>query len=363
MSDSKKIKDLMSRMVEMSPEAPDFPDGVQTARPAQRYRSSAWVFAVAGMAVIVLALPFVLWQGGRDPVAGDPTTPTTVPQATTTTTTPETSSSVPTATPAVRAPWPVFLVQEPTGSPTGNPSLVAFYPVLTPGSDPSVLDSLRAPEDVLFELHNLPVSLPPGFSNAVPDGVKILRKSFQTTAEGLTRVTLDMNREFLAGAGGLLADVTMLNQIIFTTLQFEVHEVLFTVEGSPVEAYGMEGISLLDPVDSRSFIDELNPILLTEAVFIDSDGVLNVRGWANVFEAALSWHIDAGPAAWPAYSGNVMSSCGTGCWGTFEITADLGDRDGDWSSYELWVYSDSAHDGSPTMVVKVPFSAIRILTD
>jgi hypothetical protein len=303
---------------------------------------------------VVLALPFVLWQGGHDPVAGDPTTPTTVPQATTTT--PDTSSTVPTAT--VRAPWPVFLIQDPTGSPTGNPALVAFYLGLNPGSDPSVFDSLRAPEDVLFGLHGLPVSLPPGFSTQVPDGVKILRKSFQTTSEGLTRVTLDMSREFLAGAGGLLADVTMLNQIIFTTLQFEVHEVLFTVEGSPVEAYGMEGISLLDPVDSRSFIDELNPIILTEAVFIDPDGVLNVRGWANVFEAALSWHIDAGPAATPAYSGHVMASCGTGCWGAFEITADLSGREGDWSSYELWVYSDSALDGSPTMVVKVPFSSI-----
>lgn len=354
MREDDRMREFVGRVVEMSPEPADFLE--ESPRPALPRRSGAWVVAVAGLAAVALVLPFVLWQGGRDPVAGDPTTPTTAPQATTT---PDTSSSVP--TPTARAPWPVFLVQDPTGSPTGNPSLVAFYPGLTPGSDPSVLDSLRAPEDVLFGLHGLPVSLPPGFSNAVPAGVEILGKSFQTTAEGLTRVTLDMNREFLAGAGGLLADVTMLNQIIFTTLQFEVHEVLFTVEGSPVEAYGMEGISLLDPVDTRSFIDELNPIVITDPVIIDTEGTLTVRGWANVFEAALSWQIYVGPAALPAHSGHVTASCGTGCWGTFEITADLGGREGDWSSYELWVYSDSALDGSPTMVVKVPFSSIRAM--
>ncbi len=356
MSDRNKIKDLLNRMVAMSPEAPVYPDDIPTVQPVRPRRSGAWVFAAAGLTVVALALPFVLWQGGGDPLAGETTTTTSMPSSTTSS---DTNQPAPTAW----APWPVFLVQSPTGSYTGNPAIVAFYLGLAPGGDPAVLDSIRAPEDVLFNLHDLPLSLPPGFANAVPDGVKILRKSFETTGEGLTRVTLDMSPEFLAGAGGLLADVTMLNQIIFTTLQFEVHEVLFTVEGSPVEAFGLEGISLLDPVNTLSFIDELNPIIITEPVVIDSDGILTVRGWANVFEAALSWQVYDGPVALPAHSGHVTASCGTGCWGTFEITADLSGREGDWSSYELWVYSDSALDGSPTMVVRVPFSAIRVLTN
>lgn len=352
-----KMRDLMRRVGDMAPSPPDFPEDVPTLQPVRR-RSGAWVYAAgAAAAAGLLAVPFLLWMGSLNgPVATSPdfTVPTTVPTSSPTVTAPVPGPSVG---------WPVFLVQTPSGSPTGNPALVSFLLNLAPGSDPALVSGMNAPEDILFALDRIPVVLPPGFTSAVPEGVRIVGKRFEVNSEGTTRVVLDMNPAFLAGNGGLLADFTMLNQIIFTASQFEVGEVLFTVEGQPVEAFGSEGLSLVDPVNAQTFIEYLNPIIISDPVYIDSDGILTVRGWANVFEAAISWQVYVGPAALPAHSGNVTATCGTGCWGSFEILEDLGGREGDWSSHELWVYTDSALDGSPTMVVSLPFTAIRVLTD
>jgi hypothetical protein len=130
--------------------------------------------------------------------------------------------------------------------------------------------------------------MPEGFRTVIPDDVEVVEQSFETTSEGLSRTVLEMNEAFLEGAGGLLGDMTMLNQIIHTASQFDVDEVLFTVGGEPIEAYGSEGLSLVDPVDGATFIEYLNAIFLDEPVVVGAAAAPHVAGWANVFEAALT---------------------------------------------------------------------------
>lgn len=355
MSNEKKIRDLLARMVSMTPPPPPFPE--ETINVSQRSdaprRSPALIFGVAAVMVAALAVPLLLSNFGDQPVGGDSTTTTTtaveptttVPEPTTTTT-----DSTTTTQPAevLLASWPVYLVQPSDDG--GNPSLVPFEVSVFEGQG-IALDEVDSPEDMLFNLEELSFEIPAGFESFVPDGVEIVGKSFESTNEGLTRVVLDMNEAFLAGAGGHLADVTMLNQIVWTTLQFEVAEVLFTVGGRSVTAFGSEGISLVDPIDTSEFLDEINPIILRAPVSFRSGSELVVTGIANVFEATLSYRVTG-----TDIEGFTTASCGTGCWGEFEILVEAPDGVPAGAILEIFVHS--AQDGSPTNVVRIPMDVI-----
>ena len=181
-----------------------------------------------------------------------------------------------------------------------------------------------------------------------PGGVEIVGKTFETTDDGLTRAVLDMNEAFLDGAGGLLGDFTMLNQIIFTTLQCEVSEVRFTVGGEPVTEFGSEGLSLVDPVDTSTFRDELNPILVTSPV-VATDEEYQVSGVANVFEATVAYRVVG-----TDFEGFVTATCGTGCWGHFEMSVP---RSAVGPGSMLEIFTHSAQDGSPLHMVRIPLDA------
>ena len=152
----------------------------------------------------------------------------------------------------------VFLVQSPENSFPGNPALVPFFAMAEaePG-DPQALAALRL-------LTGDGLALPPGFQTMIPDAVEVV---------GVTRspsdqlITVDMNQAFVDGAGGLLADFTMLNQLIFTAGDGEeISEVLFTVGGEPVTAFGSEGLDLSQPLGRDAFLDQLNSVNLDSAV-------------------------------------------------------------------------------------------------
>lgn len=356
MSSERKIKDLLARMVSMSPQPPPYPQEiVMTQEKSPARRNPALIFGVAALAVVALALPLFLWNNQGDPVGGVTTTTMAPVGSTSTTTTPgSTSTTVPgstTTTDAGRevvAVWPVFFTQEPEGSNTGNPALVPFD-VRVYADDDIANDLTDSPEDLLFNLDLLSFEVPEGFVTAIPKGVDVVGKSFETTDEGLTRAVLDMNEAFLEGGEGLLGDFTMLNQIIYTTLQFEVAEVRFTVGGEPVTEFGSEGLSLVDPLDTATFRDELNPVILIEPLSIDANGMLNVTGVANVFEATVNYQLTGSDI------GHTMASCGTGCWGLFEFDLDVSAVD--LASGRLQVFTQSAQDGAPIYVVTIPLSA------
>lgn len=343
MSYEKKMKDLMARMISMSPEPPPYPEETPMARHQEpSRRRPALVFVGAAVLVIALAVPLLLFTGGGDPdvIA---TTTTTVPVTTTTegpTTTTEGETSTTMAALPVWSHPGLFLYQSPESSFVGNPALV-----------PVILEVDSMDPDIVFTdaLAALGTNLPAGLANAIPSGVSIL--TTQTDGEA---IVADMNEAFLDGAGGLLADMTMLNQLIYTlTYSDPDASVLFTVNGQPVETFGSEGLILTEPVGRDDFVDQLHVINVTQPIVETEDGWV-VTGIANVFEASLVLNVlDADGNQ--THEEFVNASCGTGCWGDFEAVVDSNLITPGESSIQLFQYS--AENGEPVDVVTIAIPA------
>jgi hypothetical protein len=355
-SDDRKMKELVDRLVAMSPEPPPFPEEVSVT---QREESSKMrpilVFAGAALVVLLAAgIPLLLARSGGEvePVATSTSTTvastvTTAPGATTTTgaapttTAPEVTTTLP-AIPVEEEEVVLYAVQSPENSFTGNPALVALRGVVLPDQAPT--DS--APFTGLYALTFEGLFLPDGFTNMVPPAVDILGVSSSDHT-----VNVDMNEAFLAGSGsGLLGDFTMLNQLIYTaTVEGGFEDVLFTVNGEPVTAFGSEGLGLTEPVGRDAFLDQVNSVNVDSPLNGSGDDPLSVTGFANVFEATVSLEVvDA--------SGTVVledfatATCGTGCWGAYEFSVDYPFVGGE----TVRVFWHSAEDGSPSDVVSIP---------
>lgn len=313
-------------------------------------RRPVLVFAGAAALVALLAVPLLLFTGGEDPVAVPSSTTTstiasstTIPPTTTTTAGPTTTSTVEPM--ASRWTGTVFLYQTPEDSNLGNPALVPVSLDLTGVTANEEFTAALAA--IGPELPELPYQL----SNAVPADVQVLSQSSMETDSGLV-LTFDMNEAFLEGAGGLLADMTMLNQLIYSATEPFLADasVLFTVNGEPVEAFGSEGLVLTDPVTRDSFIEELAPIFLTEPT-METENVWVVAGRANTFEAALTVRIldDSGTVV---HEEPAMATCGSGCWGEFGVGIDVDLIVPGESAVQLLTYSPE--NGEPTNVITVP---------
>lgn len=350
MSYEKKMKELLGRLVAMSPEPPPYPEEMTMATEQSPKRPRpALVFVGAALLVAALAVPVILLTADDAPV-GVGTTTTTVTPASSTTTTPVESTTVTTVpettttTVPVASEWSgtVFLYQAPENSFKADPALVPLTLQVT-----DLTGSLRPGDMFTSALTALGAGLPDGFENAIPGDVEIVGLSTTETGD----VLADMNEAFLDGAGGLLADFTMLNQLIYTlTFADPDQEVLFTVNGEPVEAFGSDGLVLTSLVGRDSFQEELALIYLTVPV-ADDGGEYLVEGLANAYEASLWVNVlDAdGTVVHEEY---VMALCGTGCWGEFSATIDAGLIVPGESSIRAFTYS--AEDGSISDAITVP---------
>lgn len=352
MSD-KKIEDLLRRLVAMSPEPPPYPEEIQVTNKITRRPSPMLVFAGAVAAVAALAIPLLLVFGGGPPDAVGSTTTT---QSVSTTdpsvdsTVPGPTTTVPSTSTTVLAPsiWSgtVFLHQTPENSFLGNPALV---PVRLEVTDPSGSVNEQTPFTDILSL--LGEGVPSPYENSIPADVRITSVSVGSDGSGNEVLIADMSSSFLDGAGGLLADVTMLNQLVYTlTNETAFDSVLFTVDGEPVEAFGSEGIVLTDPVSRETYIDELALIFVSDPI-LEVEHVFSVFGRANTFEASLSVKVlDADGE--PVYEEFLNATCGSGCWGEFGIgiSSDLIEPGS--SAIQLLEYS--AEDGSPQNVLTIP---------
>lgn len=331
----RRMKDLMARVVDMAPEAPPFPEHTVTLSPAPPRRSMRPMLAAAAAAaaVLLVALPLLLLggEGGVDPAATTvPASVTTVPDTPTTTTAQPLEATLRVT---------IYLTQEPDNPLQGNPALV---PVATLGiaseGQPASLSALRA-------LLDPALTPPPGLQDLIPDEVAVL----DVTEDGDT-ITVDMNQAFLAGSGtGLLGDVTMLNQLIYTATQGNPEAgVIFTLEGQTPGPYGSDGL-LLDTAVTRDHFrsDHLNSVIVTTPVGPEST---ELSGVARVFEATVSLEIrDA--------AGEVVDTqftevtCGSGCWGPYSFTLDpeLLEPAG-----VVRVFWHSPENGDPTDIVTIP---------
>jgi germination protein M len=177
----------------------------------------------------------------------------------------------------------------------------------------------------------------PAMYTSVPAGTRFLGLRIENAI-----ATVDLSREFEAG-GGMQSVRGRLAQVVYTLTQFPtVHDVRFELDGEPATTFG--GVSLDRAFDRADFADAL------PAIFVDRPawgGVLGnpgrVTGLANVFEATFRVAVLDG-AGRVLTDQRAMALCGTGCWGTFDVTVSYSVPTAGWGT--LRVYDLSAKDGS-----------------
>ncbi len=348
-NDDQRMKDLTNRVVAMSPEPPPFPEEVTMTTPARKTTMKPLtVFAAAAVVVLLgFGIPFLLMNGGTPPVAGpDTTTTTSTPVETTTTSGLTTTTTEAILVPGAEVGVPVFLFQSPENSFLGNPALI---PVLLPVELPEDADDTEAIKAAINTLGDPDLTMPTVWMNAVPAGVEALDVR---RADGTDNaLIIEMNEAFLAGAGGVLADFTMLNQLIYTATTLEgIEEVHFIVNNEPIVAFGSEGLGLESSVNRETFQEHLGLIYLTEPVVADGDGAMQIVGISNTFEATVNLIVRNG-AGDIVHEAFTSATCGTGCWGDFEFTIDEALVDAD---TRIQILEFSAEDGDPANMITVP---------
>jgi hypothetical protein len=354
-NDDQRMKDLTNRVVAMSPEPPPFPEEVTMTTPARKTTMKPLtVFAAAAVVVLLgFGIPFLLMNGGEPPVAGPDTTTTTTstPVETTTTSGLSTTTTPVDSGPGAEVGVPVFLFQSPENSFLGNPALVPTLFAVELSGDADDTDAVKA---AINTLGDPDLSLSSIWMNAVPEGVEALEVR---RADGTDNaLIIEMNEAFLDGAGGLLADFTMLNQLIYTATALEgIEEVHFVVNNEPIVAFGSEGLGLESSVNRETFQEHLGLIYLTEPIVADGDGTMQIVGISNTFEASVNLIVRNG-AGEIVHEAFTSATCGTGCWGDFEFTIDEALVDAD-STIQILEFS--AEDGDPANVITVPVTVIE----
>jgi spore germination protein GerM len=187
----------------------------------------------------------------------------------------------------------------------------------------------------------------PAMYTVVPDGTRFLGL---TISNGVA--TVNLSKEFESG-GGSASVLGRLAQVVYTLTQFPtITGVMFQLDGQPVTTFSGEGVVLDHAVGRSDYTDFLPAIWVDRPAW---GGVLGnpgrVTGLANVFEASFHLQLldalDHSLVDVPA-----MASCGTGCWGTFDVTLDYRVATAQWGT--LRVYDLSAQDGSRQHVVEYP---------
>lgn len=192
----------------------------------------------------------------------------------------------------------------------------------------------------------------PQILTLIPVGTKLLGIEI---SGGLA--TVDLSAEFATLSSDDAWDLGMfelrgrLAQVVYTLTQFTaVDRVNFKLDGKPVKVlFGMadpdngssEAIVLDKPVTRATYRERYLPL-----IFVDRPAwgasLLNpgrVTGLANVFEAqfriALLDRNDKVLVDVP-----VVASCGTGCWGRFDVTLLYNVSKAQWGTLRVWDISE-----------------------
>jgi len=264
-----------------------------------------------------------------------------------------TSSVTPTATPS----------EEPTGLPTDDGSSTA---TIVPAKPVSLRVYLTRGEKIGVTTRVVPATkaVASAAIKELLEGPTAEEKAFGlgtvipigTRLRGVTvnsgTATVDLTGDFDSG-GGTLSMTMRLAQVVYTLTQFPtVDRVLFKIDGVPVSVFGGEGLLIGTP-QTRGDYEDVTPAILVESPTPGqaAKSPLRVTGTANTFEATFMAEIrdDKGKIL---KQGFQMATSGTGTRGTFDFriafpigTTQMG---------SLVVYENSAQDGSPINVVKIP---------
>jgi hypothetical protein len=117
------------------------------------------------------------------------------------------------------------------------------------------------------------------------------------------------------------------------------------LDGRPVSTFSGEGLVLPKPMTRSSFRDDVLP-----AIFVDRPAYgaamaspARITGLANVFEAQFRVAILDGHRR-TLVSRSVTATCGTGCWGRFDVTLRYRVSLAQWGWLRVWDLSEK--DGS-----------------
>ncbi len=175
-------------------------------------------------------------------------------------------------------------------------------------------------------------------SSAIPDRTLLLGL---TIDDGVA--TVDLSREFESG-GGSMSMFGRIAQVVYTLTQFStVEQVLFRLDGEPVEVFSGEGILLADPVGRDDYLDMVPTILVDRPAYGGELGnPARLVGVAIVFEATFQVAIVDADGVILAET-TAMTDEGN-AWGDFDVTIPYQVERPQMGSLIVWVYS--ARDGS-----------------
>lgn len=280
----------------------------------------------------------------------EPTTttlaPTTTSSTTTTTTKPTTTTSSTTTTivPAGATQVVIYLMMDDVGETTvAGPTLV---PVLR-DIDRTVGVAGAAMQALLKGPTSGEADSVPGLSTAIPTDSEFLGVRIE---DGIA--TVNLSHEFETG-GGTFSMSARLAQVVYTLTRFPTIEaVSFELDGEPVTVFSSEGLIIDHPL-TREDGQSLLP-----AIFVDRPvhgGTLTnparITGEANVFEA-MFWVTIVDNDGLILAEEPVMASCGTGCWGTFDVTIPYEVDEAQLGAVIVW--AASPRDGSQIDVREYP---------
>ena len=195
----------------------------------------------------------------------------------------------------------------------------------------------------------------PQILTLIPAGSKLLGIEI---SGGLA--TVDLSAEFAslspddAWDEGIFSLRGRLAQVVYTLTQFStVDRVNFKLEGKPVTVFTSEEIVLDKPVTRATYRDRYLPL-----IFVDRPAwgaaLLNpgpVAGLANVFEGQFRIAVlDRNDKV--LVDTPVLASCGTGCWGEFDVTLSYRVSTSQWGTLRVWDISE--YSGKPAAVREYP---------
>jgi hypothetical protein len=187
-----------------------------------------------------------------------------------------------------------------------------------------------------------------GLGTALPPGTKLLGIAIH---DGVA--TIDLTSEYQSGAGSRSMQMR-LAQVVYTLTQFPtVQKVRFRLDGSPVNVFSSEGITLDHPVGRSDYADLLPAIVVGKPAPGDQvTSPVTVSGTADVFEANVTVEVldAAGKVVGHEFT---TASCGTGCRGSFSV--DVPYQVAHKQEGTIVVHDDdAAGTGTPPHSVRVP---------
>ena len=195
----------------------------------------------------------------------------------------------------------------------------------------------------------------PQIVTLIPAGTKLLGIEI---SGGLA--TVDLSADFASLSPDGVPDVGVfslrgrLAQVVYTMTQFAaVDRVEFKLDGKPVTVFASEEIVLSKPVTRATYRERyLPPIFVDRPAWgasLPDPG--RVTGLANVPEAQFRMALlDRNGKV--LVDVPVLATCGTGCWGRFDVTLSYDVSGAQWGTLRVWDISESS--GKPAAVREYP---------